>query len=136
MVLDDLLTELGAVATKSEATRETVPTFLERRAMFGGACNRAAGAGNVENCGLGAVALFGVARAWFLCLRGLVLLEGTPLCPSLIQLVLRTAVRVRAGKKRTAQLYLWRCWRAAESHGLLISFCCMHISKHFLTYGK
>ena len=88
MVLDDLLAELGAIATKSEATRVAAPIFLERRAMFGGACNRATGAGNVGNCGCGAVVLRGVARAWFLCLRGLVLLEGTPLCPSLIQLVL------------------------------------------------
>ena len=88
MVLDDLLTELGTGATNFEATRVAVPIFLERRAMFGGACNGAAGAGNVENCGRGAVALRGVVRAetrqvYFRAELGF--LEGTPLCPCLIQ---------------------------------------------------
>ena len=80
-VREEPLTELGAGATNSEASRVAAPVFLERRTMFGGVCNGAAGAGNVEDCGCGAVVLRGVARAWFLCLRGLVLLEGTPLCP-------------------------------------------------------
>ena len=42
--------ELGIGATKSEATREA-PIVLERGAMFGGVCNGAAGAGNVERAG-------------------------------------------------------------------------------------
>ena len=76
--------ELGIGATKSEATRVAAPIFLERRAMFGGACNGAAGAGDVENRGRGAVALRGVVRGetqqvYFLAELGF--LEGTPLCP-------------------------------------------------------
>ena len=82
VVLDDLLTELGTGATNPGATREAAPIFLKRGAMFGGARNGVAGARNVENCGRGAVVLLGVARAWFLSRRGLLPLEGTPLCPS------------------------------------------------------
>jgi len=56
--------------------------------MFGGACNAAAGAGNAEYCERGAVALRGVVRAetrqvYFQAELGF--LEGTPLCPCLIQ---------------------------------------------------
>ena len=72
--------ELGIGATKSEATREA-PIVLERGAMFGGVCNGATGAGNVETCGRGPVALRGVVRAetrqvYFRAELGF--LEGTP----------------------------------------------------------
>ena len=88
MVLEVLLTELGVGATNSVATREAVPIFLERGAMFGGPCNGAAGAANVEDCGRGAVALRGVVggesrQVYSRAEPGL--LEGTPLCPCLIQ---------------------------------------------------
>ena len=105
VVLDDLLTELGTGATNFEATRVAVPIFLERRAMFGGACNGAAGAGNVENCGRGAVVLRGVARAWFLCLGGLVLLEGTP-CALLTGYTTCTMYKLALAAHKTAQLFI------------------------------
>jgi len=56
--------------------------------MFGGACNGAAGPGNVEICGRGAVALRGVVRGesrQVYSRAELGFLEGTPLCPCLIQ---------------------------------------------------
>ena len=85
-VLEVLLTELGVDAAGSEATRDA-PIFLESRAIFGGACNGAGGARNVENCGRGAVALRGVVcgetrQVYFR--AELAFLEGTPLCPCLI----------------------------------------------------
>ena len=49
VVREELLTETGCGPTKSEATREAA--ILERGAMFGGVCNGAAGAGNVERAG-------------------------------------------------------------------------------------
>ena len=87
MVLEVLLTELGVGATKSEATREAAPIFLESGAMFGGVCNGRSGAGNVETCGRGTVALRGVVcgetrQVYFR--AELAFLEGTPLCPCLI----------------------------------------------------
>jgi len=88
MVLEVLLTELGVGATNSVATREAVPIFLERGAVLVVACNVAAGAGNAETRGRGAVALRCVAcgetrQVYFR--AGLGFLEGTPLCPCLIQ---------------------------------------------------
>ena len=88
VVLEVLLTELGVGATNSVATREAVPIFLERRAMFGGACNGAAGAGNVETCGRSQMAPRNVVRVetrqvYFRAELGF--LEGTPLCPCLIR---------------------------------------------------
>ena len=87
VVSDKLLTECEPGATDSEATREAAPIFVERGAMFGGPCNGADGASNVENCGRGAVALRGVVRTetrqvYF----QLGFLEGTSLCPCLILL--------------------------------------------------
>ena len=84
VVLEVLLTELGVGATNSVATREAVPIFLERGAVLVVACNVAAGAGNAETRGRGAVALRGVARVetqqvYFR--AGLGFLEGTSLCP-------------------------------------------------------
>ena len=81
--MEEPLAESG-VAMNSEATCEAVPIFLERGAMLGWACNGAAGPGNVENCGRGAVGLRGVVRgeAWKVYFRAAFgFLEGTPLCP-------------------------------------------------------
>ena len=90
VVLEVLLTELGVGATNSVATREAVPIFLERGAVLVVACNVAAGAGNAETRGRGAVALRCVAcgetrQVYFR--AGLGFLEGTPLCPCLIPTV-------------------------------------------------
>ena len=127
-VVLELSTELGVGATNSEASREAVPIFLESGAISGGACSGAAGAGNVGNCGRGAVALRGVVRGktrqvYFRAELGF--LEGTPLCPCLIQ-VLRACTYGTVGTLGTctrhnfghtsAHLYLWR---AVESTGLL-----------------
>ena len=80
VVLEVLLTELGVGATNSVATREAVPIFLERGAMFGDACNDVAGAGNVETRARSSVALRGVVRetrqVYFRAELGF--LEGTP----------------------------------------------------------
>ena len=81
--------------------------------------------GNVENCGRGAVALRGVVRGktrqvYFRAELGF--LEGTPLCPCLIQVLractLGTCTRHNFGHT-SAHLYLWR---AVESTGLLAGF--------------
>ena len=90
VVLEVLLTELGVGATNSVATREAVPIFLERGAVLVVACNVAAGAGNAETRGRGAVALRCVAcgetrQVYFR--AGLGFLEGTPLCPCWIPTV-------------------------------------------------
>ena len=107
--------------------------------MFGGACNGAAGAGNVENCGRGAVALRGVVcgetrQVYFRAELGF--LEGTPLCPCLIQVLpwvqytRHTAVTSVPTVHTSAHLYL----EGFESSYISPLFY-RYLSSWLLTYG-
>ncbi len=73
-----LLPELWEISDSE--TREAASIFLERGAMLYGACNGAAGAGNVElrarRSGLRGVVRGESRQVYFLGFR-----EGTPLCP-------------------------------------------------------
>ena len=103
VVLDKLLTELGAGLTNPEATRVAVPIFLESGAMFGGACKGVCvrvrpvlGPWEIAAAAQWSVKVRGESRqVYFRAELGF--LEGTPLCPCLIQNYLPVRYRANTG---------------------------------------
>ena len=115
-----LLPELWEISDSE--TREAASIFLERGAMLYGACNGAAGAGNVElrarRSGLRGVVRGESRQVYFRAELGF--LEGTPLCPCLIQVLpwvqyLRYRSIQDIIRYSRAHIYTWRAVESATS---------------------